>query len=312
MKKLVFVIRIVLLGLITVSCKQNSGRSKPESPLAKSNSSTLPLYTLNGLHLTDADAIINQFLQNRGSYDNSKQTSIWFSQPVFHAMYSLISKQADGIRIYFAKTIPDGKYTFVVVSTFAGGPDPSNTNKNMHIDYFQHTKLTTSSGNVNGDVNYDTAGGGALLYASKTPPCGTGSDGCDTTKPHYIPCKKAFKMVNYFGTDSINATSEWFDLGIIKDLDSVLVAQKGNGIRIYFSRHLEPDHSQMPDTIHRHGFVIITTKLSADASGNQINLDNYDCFLTHPIYKDKMHHPFYGGTDNGEQCPTNCSGTTWP
>ena len=300
MKKLVIAIGIALAISMAMSCSQNT------KPKALSDPLTQTRITLNGISYIEADALVKNFLKNKGIYSKETPTSIWFSQAIFHGMDSLMQQQsADGLRIYFAKN-PDSTNAVVVVSTFDGGVSSDNQYVNVHRDFFQAKgdEVYSSIAGVRGVLNND--GGGATLYTD--PKClPPGRDGCDPKKFHYITCQRAYNMVHRYGTDPINATSEWYDAGIIHDLDSVLTVQKGDGIRIYFARHIDPDMTEPSDTVHRHGFVLITTQLV----GN-IHKDYYDCFLIHPLYIDKKHNPLFGGTDNGEQCPTNCSGTTWP
>ena len=328
MKKLVFAMCIAFVVLMA-ACKQpdekktgnqNSEQQKDSAAsLTNMASPKLNLFTLNGIPLEEANAMISRFINNKGSYDNTKPTSVWFSAAAFQKMYSLISTHADGIRFYFAKTIPDGKYTIVAVSTLDGGLDPDDLTKNRHIhmDYFQNSNPSTANLDVTGVVSYEKETVGATLYAYPSPcKLKEGEDGCPTgaAYPHYLSCDNAYKMVNYYGNDPINSTSEWFDLGVINDLNNSLIRQKGNGIRVYFARHLTPDGSATPDTVHRHGVVLITTEAVGD-----LNQDYYDCLTIHPHYKGEVsfkkhnaQNQFFGGTDNGEQCPTNCGGTTWP
>jgi putative component of toxin-antitoxin plasmid stabilization module len=328
MKKLAISIIIYLSVLIVISCtSKKNNLSKTDSLAALetkvSNSQiTIPAnsLTLNGIPFSTADSMVKRFHQNQGIYDTTARTSIWFSNSVFHGMDSLlIAQKADGLRIYFAKKA-DNKYAIVVVSTAFGGLDTDKVTK-IHNDQFQLSgeELYAKNTTVNGEISYGASNQGALLY-SNNPGCPPiGKDGCDASKPHYITCQKAFAMVNKYGNDKINATSEWFDTQIIKELDSSLTVQKGDGLRIYFARRLEIDQNEASDTVHRHGFVLITTQLV----GN-IHKDYYDCFLIRPqILRPQngmkaMHLTkgtmkiIDGGSDNGEQCPDNCTGAKLP
>ncbi|MDB5007799.1 MAG: hypothetical protein JWP45_2192 [Mucilaginibacter sp.] len=312
MKKLILL--LIIPVLIYSSCKQSAGKKENQTTTSalgiKTHAAQLRLFTLNGISLNEADDMVSNFLQNKGSYTDSVPTSIWFSKGVFLQMYNNLVKnpQSDGIRFYFAQTVPNDKYTVVAVSTMDGGLDPKDSSKTRHIhnDYYQHDN---GGMNMKGILGVVTPQEGALLYtpAASPSPCPSGSDPCPVA-PHYITCSIAYKMVNYFGSDPINATSEWFDKGIINDLNNALTSQNGDGIRIYYARHLKPDGAAPSDTVHRHGVVLITTA----AMPNNIHQDRFECISLHPLYGNKKRDSFVGGTDNGEECPTNCSGITWP
>ena len=273
------------------------------------------VFTLNGIQYDNAAAMVNSFLQNKGSYNTDSPTCIWFSQPVFNKMNSIVQNLAgsDGIRFYFAKTIPNGDYTVIAVTTLDGGPDPTDpttgpTQRHIHNDYFLHYNPNPTGAVLYGKLGDVTPIRGALLYrpTSSPSPCPPGGDDCPDA-PHYITCSKAYKMVNNFSSDEINATSEWFDKGIINSLNATIPI--GGGIRVYFARRLDVASQ---DTITRHGFVIILTGPNPDDSS--IQQDTFVCISLENI----THYPFKydllrgGGTDNGEQCPTNCTGITWP
>ena len=162
--------------------------------------------------------------------------------------------------------------------------------------------------NMNGELGAVTPKEGALLY-QRNSPCPQGPDPCPPT-PHYITCSKAYSMVNNYGIDEINASSEWFDKDIIQTLIKALKNQNGDGIRIYYAKQLLASPT---DTAPRHGFVLITTRLI----DNNIHEDYFDCItlsLKNKANKNKFKKGFLfnGGTDNGEECPTNCSGVSWP
>jgi len=76
-----------------------------------------------------------------------------------------------------------------------------------------------------------------------------------------------------------------------------------SGLRIYFAQCLKPDKMR----IRRHAFVLIKTN---NSTGTPV--DDYFCFTLRLKGPKKNSNEDKGGTDNGEECPTNCSGVTWP
>lgn len=291
---------IALIGLFVASCKQPASK---ENTQQKSPTTKLSRYTLNGIPYSDANKMIQSFTGDMSMKDEA--TSILFTDTTFHSMDSLLNADgADGLRIYFAKDTTSKSNTVVIVSTFDGGIAANDTN-HIHRDYFQYNEpyLSTSTAKrTRGIPSYGTKVDGALLFTD--PKCSP-KDTCKSAY-HYITCTKAQGMVKAFTSQSvttkINANSEWFDIGIINDLDTLLQKTPKSGLRIYFAKHLDKDSQG----VYRDGFVLITTQ---NNSGTQT--DNYICLPVHPKYR----NPFGGtggGTDNGEQCPTNCSGSTWP
>ncbi|MFI5159217.1 MAG: hypothetical protein ACHQF4_10155 [Sphingobacteriales bacterium] len=230
-------------------------------------------------------------------------------------MISLLNAEdADGFRVYFAK-VPspeksnsDYKNTIVVVATFNGGPIYKDSKSNIHRDYFENNIPYLNSSNisdVNGVPHYDTDHGGATLFTH--PNCGPND--CITTNPHYVTCKQAQNMVTGFVNDSpnndINGSSEWFDIGILNDLDTALMQTPNSGLRVYFVKRIYNDADSNGNFYH--GFLMIPTK-----NINGVITDDYICLQIHPHYKIKKMTGGGGGTDNGEQCPDNCTGVTWP
>lgn len=313
MKKLLFAISIAMVSLFAASCKQKdkTGADQNDSQatvVAAAKTAALTsknYYTLNGISFNSADAMVNSFLADTGSFGINFHTCVWFSKAAFQQMYNILSKDtgSDGIRFYFARTIPDGRYTVVAVATTDGGVDTTDHTGQRHIhnDYFQHLKPVLTGTDVFGQLGAISYRDGALLHNPAGSPCPANTPPCPQTI-HYISCDTAYMMVNPKTTDPINATSEWFDKGIINDL--ITATPANGGIRLYFAKHLAP---VAPDTIARHGFVLIVT---VKDPSSDIQVDTYNCIGLHPFYK----HPLFGGgaTDNGEQCPTNCQGTTWP
>lgn len=275
----------------------------------KQSLSGLNLFTLNGIPLGRADAMVNSFLTYKGSYYSSIPTCVFFSQTAFQKMNSIIANPLyDGFRVYFARTVPDGEYTIVILPTEDGGEDPtdpSTTDKrHIHNDSYLHSDPSMPNVDLNGELGSVTPTEGALLYGS-TSPCPPGADHCPPG-PHYIPCSKAYKMATNFSVDEINATAEWYDKGIIDQLSKKI--STNGGVRVYFARQLNPIP---PDNIARHCFLFVLTQKS-----NNIQLDDYACFVLTPnaqYIKNQIGiRGDGGGTDNGEECPNSCEGVTWP
>ncbi|MBS1533136.1 MAG: hypothetical protein JSU01_22745 [Bacteroidetes bacterium] len=308
MKRLMYIASVFLMSLIAISFTAIKINTHPKHQI-----NPVQGYTLNNIPIASADAMIGYFQQNRGVYDNTKPTSIWFSEAELNGMLSVMGKYADGIRFYFGKTTPDGQgqYVIIPISTVDVGPDPKDATgkRHIHSDYYQYQLIYTTDQTpvpVAGRMRYDNDSGGAAFYTTVINPCTTPGT-CVSQNDHYIDCNTALTMVRHYGSDQINANSEWFDRGIIKQLADSIKSKKGSGLRIYFARQINPDGSQNPDTIHRHGFVMIPTSVNGS-----VNKDYYDCFTLQPIYKIVNPKGGGGGTDNGEECPTNCSGGTLP
>jgi len=249
--------------------------------------------------------MVNLFIKDPGSYTDTSQTCVWFTKAALDSMYSvLLRNKADGVRFYFARTVEDHKYTIIAISTKDGGPDTSKKSRNgrIHADFFESDSLSVDA---KGKLGLVTPQLGALLY-SKTSPCAAIPDTCPKLF-HYITCDKAYKMVNYYGSDVINATSSWYDIYLIEALVKSLKKYNGDGLRIYFARHLEIHKNTPADTIHRHGFALITT-----AKASNIHTDYYGCLDSIPSAKNPQHYLTGGAADEGEECPTNCNGVTWP
>ncbi|MFI5159377.1 MAG: hypothetical protein ACHQF4_10965 [Sphingobacteriales bacterium] len=300
MKKLLLIPTVVLALIIltSASCRQkaNQNDAQTKENTKAANSALTPLtpppntFTLDGTSSQDADDMIKAFINNsgEGSYNQTNRACVLFSKTELQEMCKTLSTEGDGIRLYFAKDA--SSYTVIAVSTKDGGVDKKHPHRHFHNDYFQATKPFGELGNI-GDPNDK----GAKLYAAVTP-C-DGSDNCPGKNPHYISCATAYTMVNNYNSDPINATSEWFDKAIINDLISLIPTN--GGIRIYYGKHLSGTEY---DSTPRDGVVIIVT---------QPNLQDYFvCLPIHPTYK--VFHPLIGGgTDNGEECPTNCTINPW-
>ena len=134
---------------------------------------------------------------------------------------------------------------------------------------------------------------GAVLFSAN--PCPAPPDKCPGAK-HYISCLNASAFVNNPPIEPINASSEWFEKGLITFLISQIPAN--GGIRFYFGKHT----NIVDDTIPRHGVIMMVT-----------DSNHKDMFICVPNTA-KFRYPFVdgGGADNGEECPTNCQGSQIP
>jgi hypothetical protein len=316
MKKLVLGVWIVLMA---AGCHSGNADTKTIDS-GKSNSATVrktPLqtdYTLNGIAFSDADKMVQRFIGNRGSYDHSNHTCIWFCKEAMIKMVKLASdSSADGVRFYFAKN-ESGKYTTIVVGTKKGTKNIYAYSGFNHDDYFQSLDPGTSvcnPGSVGNQLGDITIARGATLYNPAGPPC-TGLPTCGGNHSHhYLSCTDAYGMIykNCGSTsvsNTINSTSEWFDLGILKCLVEK-IPEKG-GLRIYYSKHSAPAPH---DNVARHGFVLVLTEPDLT---NKIQKDYFACFevdncLTYKHFTKQ--DPGDSGADNGEECPLVCDGATW-
>jgi hypothetical protein len=296
MKKTVLLLMCSVL--IYASCKQGGG-SQTNSLAVTPNKIDSNTYTLNGIPFRKANKMVNLFLKDPGSYTDTSQTCVWFSAAALDSMYqTLLRTKADGIRFYFARTIENHKYTVVAVSTKE--VIDSVTKHKIHADFF----LADTIRNVDakGKLGLITPAQGALLYA-KTSPCPTTPDTCPKLY-HYITCADAYKMVNHYGSDPINVTSSWYQISLIEALVKSLKSYNGDGLRVYYARRIRPATPR--DTVHKHGFALITT-----AETHKIHVDYYRCLDSIPN-PNNPHRYLMGGADNGEECPNNCNGVTWP
>jgi hypothetical protein len=310
MKKLLFG---VCIAVAAVSCKPKETPPAKTALTAAAVITASPMISLNGIPFAEASKMINAFQKNK--LIKSKHTSIWFSKEIFNGMTALLYKlkkegiPIDGIRIYFAKDTNGNENTAVLVATYA---DPESAEEEgeeniPHRDYFNLTADYLSSNNVRGKASQIPVAEATLYNNSYTcPPEST--TGCDASRVHYISCDAAHAMVKKYANDIIdtekdiiNATSEWFDLGVINDLNNEINSNSSaDGVRLYFAKRTVADKLG----VFRHGFLFITTE-----NGEK---DYYKCFEIHPIYNKNLLVPNKDGYDNGEQCPTNCNVVTWP
>lgn len=307
MKKLIVSLWLILIAAIVTDCKPSTTKST-DNQAAAQPATPLTRYTLNGYTYAQAKGMIQTFQIDQTIYN--VQTSVYFNSTAFHAMVSqLTADGADGFRVYFARVPNQNQNTVVILSTFDGGTDANAATGETHQDYFQNSLISANVSDLNGVAVYNTDNGGATLYTN--PHC-SAIDPCpsDPKNPHYITCVKAKKMVDSFVSkdpnDDVNGHSEWFDITILQDLDGILQkSPNDSGLRMYFSTRI--DMPTDDDGNYYDGVVAIVTKMI-----NNVRRDQYICL---PLRTPKFRNPLDGtggGTDNGEQCPTNCGGTTWP
>lgn len=314
MKNFLFLIGIVL---IVVACNQNKTSSSSQtndSSIARRTATAPPpvAWALNGYDSTKADIMVRNFLTNKGVYNRAARTNIWFGKDYLDRLIALLEKEktidksrpgadtVDGIRVYFAKEKPN-EYGFILVSTRCKLKDPTK-----HYDYFDHSDPYFNSKRAEGDIDRNTIHGnhpGALLYDENYKCKG---DNCNPKAKHYVKCDSAIKWVtnhkqhNQFGKkDTLNTTSEWFDLNLLKEIqgDLILTTKSGrtpDGIRIYYARKNYPE-TYYP-YLHRHNLIIVTT----ETINGKPRQDYFDC-----------PHKLFQADDNGEQCRNQCDGTTW-
>ncbi|RYU89371.1 hypothetical protein EWM62_13660 [Mucilaginibacter terrigena] len=286
MKKLLLLLS--LIPLMMAACTSNGDKPAADTTAlttaAKSHLNSLnalpELITLNGVPLATADTFVSNFINKPSVYKSP--TSIWFSKAYVDSLKALLYKEgADGFRIYFA-TYPNGHNVIITSTRETGVPD-------THQDYFEHSSKFLKTADARGVVDY-TGRKGATLYdpALKCP----GTDNCNATYTHYLKCDEAAARVKNFTNDKFLTTSEWFDIEVLDNLSKELNGNSSaDGIRIYYARNTNP-------TKNTHGFVITTTKPSGTNSSTHD--DYYTCTTK------------FRDLDNGEQCPNNCNGVTWP
>ncbi len=311
MKKLVFgIIVIMMVAACTSNNKKNTSDSSDTKGFAPEKKAAIT-YTLNGLSYASADSMVHAFINYKGTY--KAPTCFWFNKTDFQKMDSIIqNKDYDGLRVYFSRVGTDdyNKFALVIVATKDSGEISGAKGRHEHKDFFFTSNIAAG---VKGELDTDgVKKGSALLYGGQSP-CNP-SNNCTsiTNNDHYVPCGTARTMVQKMNGDEINASSEWFDKGIIHQLSAKINA--GGGIRIYFVRHLKEAPG---DNQKRHGFLFVLTE--KDTNGNQT--DDYKCFTLQPYTKYLKTRRSGtmagdggdgGGTDNGEECPNACEGVTWP
>ncbi len=271
------------------------------------------------------------------------KVSVWFNKTVIENIIALLNNENDdGIRIYFG-ALSNGDpstNTVILVSTKQGGPDPNVPSKHLHIDYFAHDvnnalfKTLLATPGLAGEPCYDNiCKGGALLYqncGTATVPCSDDKN-CSTSSIHYITRSYGQSMVWNFGSSLVSSKGEWFDKGMLIDMDTeMLKVSNYDGMRVYFAKHTSSDLIS-PGA---EAFVIEPTTGSADVN---LHLDYFNCARAQAYFEkfnkniDALINQYAidngldptkekdrivisklralvlaNGLDNGEICPTHC------
>lgn len=288
---------LIGLALIVLSCNQRSTQSASQTADTMSNKKNITVpttnyMTINGYTKMEAGVMVKRFLNNKGIFNRAARTNIWFKKSYLDSLVlALDAEFADGIRVYFAKG-SDEKLNIVIVSTKSKKlPNDSI----IHQDYFDHTSNFLPK--AKGEVDHGKKNFGTRLYEIKNifelP------DRCNPKGVHYVDYSTALKWTKNDAiersNDTINTKSEWFDIGLLHIVKNDLEMKKhGDGIRIYYVRKTELDKNE-----YRHHLLIITTKSKKGDKSKHI--DYFNCTSS-------LHE--YNASDNGEQCESNCTGTT--
>jgi hypothetical protein len=273
--------------------------------------------TLNGYTVDDANKMVNAYLEQPGMYSSTNETNVWFSKAIINSIDTMLHSEIrrdttainksilsipDGIRIYFAKDFNGGNV--IVVSTCSQRHAAADNTPYIHHDYFTHRGLFLSSSDAQSIVDHGSMKGTSYTdtYIQACP--GTA---CITNNGHFLPCADTKAWIrNYDATAQTDTvTSEWFDLKLI-DLINTELQNNANadGLRIYYA-------SKVKSTTYKHCFIIInTTVVNGGLAKGGYSIDDYSC---PPQTEDFINiSKTMTSNDNGEQCPTNCSGVTWP
>lgn len=322
MKKLLFLLVFLISGAVLIISFKPKSSVKNIALITPSDT----ISTLNGFTQSKANGMVTFCV---GTTDNRPQnTQVWFRKEIVKAWYSLLQADSirnkgktDGLRIYMARTLPTeadpthSNNRVVVVSTkFLKDSVEDGRTVKLHGDYFKHldTNYLYKLKDINGDVSHDKdSTNGALLYNT----CN-----CDVKKPcvissdHDILRSQAEKMVQHFHRiiilrrGPINSQAEWFDMDMIRILlanmkaDSIKKGIVHDGIRLYFARGVDDDYTKGYSK-----FVVVTTvPLIRPGTTKVIHEDYFEC--VHSISKKERQKILGGSFDNGELCPTNCSG----
>jgi len=327
MKKLALLM-CVAFCFVFMAASHKPGTNRRQTSADSSSSNIIVEESLNGILQPDANAMVQNAVSN---IDNlPANTQIWFSRATVDSVYGLLRADSggvvkpDGVRIYFSSVPPTADNPLhynngiVVVSTYNSGKVFKNhLYVNVHTDYFEHPENAGlfKSNAIAGILTHDNdTTNGALLYNT----CNCDTQHCITSAGHYITRIEGEKMVQAFYGSPFNARSEWFDIGMLKNLVEEMnlksddgINYKFDGIRIYFARGVAGIASS--DDVGKARFVLVTTIPATNSAANQtIHKDYFGCdqvimsVVIEGIEKRK------GGNDNGEQCPNNCDGVTLP
>jgi hypothetical protein len=325
MKKLVLLM-CVAFCFVFIAASHKTGISNQKKLAESSWDSTIVEESLNGVSQANSKTMV----QNAVSIIDSTpaNTQIWFSRATVDSVYSLLRADSsgavkpDGIRIYFSSVAPTATSPLhynngvVVVSTYKSGVIYQNhIHVAIHTDYFEHSQNAGlfKLGSIGGIISHDSdTSNGALLY--KVCNCDTIKP-CADTSDHDIKRSLGEKMVQAFYGKPFNAKSEWFDIAMLRYLVKEIDSENDEGIRIYFARGV-PGIGK-PEDKDKARFVIVTTRPAINPLTNAaIHKDYFDCIhrvlSTIKVRSIKSGKMGGGTTDNGELCPTNCSGTNLP
>jgi hypothetical protein len=322
MKKLVFILSlaVVVIGttLLIFIVKFNIPGNYVTNNATKAHFTFPPnALSLNGVDFNppplpaiSANQMIINFVDDNTSSD--AQTAIWISRDWIEKVAAFLTTEhtevgADGIRIYFGKKSNAANKminTIVIVSTQKLTSDPLE-----HTDYFSHDVAFSSflklvKQNPQAYFQEDHSGNdkGALLYGLSSV-CSS-AFACVATTAENLDCQIAYAAVNNLKNrgvgQGVNTDSEWFPTKLLTDLAYEFSHQTTqnitpDGMRLYFAKKTDN---------HRHFFIGVPTQENGHYGENiPSHLDNFDCYGT---------HSFFGPTDNGEQCPNNCTGVSLP
>jgi hypothetical protein len=317
-----------LLLLMCIACLTASVYSQPK-------------LCLNGYSLQDAVTMRNLFIRN--NTQETKTTCVWFDIKVISRMVDLMASEKgpnnepiDGIRVYYG-TAANNQNTVLLVSTYNTGKT-DDYGITIHQDYFNHadSNVLFKTQGINGVPNNDgSSDGSAVLYSSCGTPCSI--DRICNSPPgslHYITRKHGEDMVQTLSiiASKFNTNCEWFPLCLFNIID----ATKYDGIRIYYGKH-PADDGPLHD---RDTFVIeLTQPYTIPGTHTTISKDIFDCTYAQcdtggMDFQIKKYFPKYqiiskkhgvikeiedfktfilvNGFDNGEICPTHCTGLTLP
>lgn len=285
----------ILLFLIFSACgnqaSNNANSSDTSNGLMPAHAD---LVTLNGYTFAEAETMVKQFLNE--SHSAEKQTSIWFSKNYIDSLDVILPKEgADGFRIYFARK--GERNALVIVSTRQSKAASKNSVAN-HKDYFDHKSSFFQPGNNPNTIGISENGvPEARLHAAIDKDC---SNLPCNNSGNTISCEQGHKWVSQFRPDTVTTKNIWYPIELLhswkQELDkAVLNGLKGDGIRIYFAKN-DKNNSLL---------VFTTTR-----ENKKKRTDFYDC-ATNMAQKDGGGNNGFV-TDNGEECPNNCNGITWP
>jgi len=281
---------ITLILLIIASCGSPAPGDKNQSAADnESMAAAADSVTLNGYTFAEATSMVKEFRRNPVS--SNARTSIWFTKEYIDSLSKILpDENVDGFRIYFAKK--NGKNAIVMVATKDSTVNnPDGTTSIIHQDNFElKSAFFKTGGRVEiGDIKHDEALAGIAIASvaecTETP--------CNKSL-NSISCKQGKKWVNQFKKEGINIRNLWYSIDLIHNWKAELDAAvrkgaKGDGIRIYFAKKDKGNTT----------LVMVTTRDNGAKRSDYYNCYNDD--------KKKI----LDVSDNGEECPVMCHGSTW-